>query len=236
MRKERLNHLLFELGARGYDLLTSQELWSEQIEQLARLVEPELEGLSTIRALDIGCGPGQSTFALARYFGDRAEIVGVDLAPSMIERARGRHVAEHPELANISFACADATRLPFAAGAFDLITGHSFLYLVADPLAVMHELRRLLSPTGVAGFLDPSDGSLLASMGPASRHTGDLLRRPLSTLRFVSSMLTWRLASAMAGRMSERRLRRLLLEAGFARVSCTTTLGGLGLHSVARSD
>jgi hypothetical protein len=69
------------------------------------------------RVLDLGTGTGLAAFVAARRYPE-AEVVGVDLAPGMVEQARRN---TPPELAgNVRFEQADAVALPFEDGTFDL--------------------------------------------------------------------------------------------------------------------
>jgi ubiquinone/menaquinone biosynthesis C-methylase UbiE len=94
------------------------------------------------RALDVGTGTGAAAFILAQRFPE-AEVVGVDLAGSMIAEARGK---TPPELADrVCFQEADAERLPFADGSFDLVT-------LSNMIPFFDELARVLAPGGRAVF------------------------------------------------------------------------------------
>jgi SAM-dependent methyltransferase len=70
------------------------------------------------RILDLGTGTGIAARLLARRF-PKAEIVGVDLSPRMIEEARRRLPAELAQ--RVRFEVADASRVPFGDGEFDLV-------------------------------------------------------------------------------------------------------------------
>ena len=130
--------LLFGLGAQAYDLLTGQALWRAQI---LRLLDHTPPAPGPLRVLDLGTGPGVSAFALAEALPDSV-VTGVDLSPRMIARARAHHAQTFPHLRDVDFLVADAAALPFAPASFDLVTGHSFLYLLPDPVAVLREARR----------------------------------------------------------------------------------------------
>ena len=226
------NRRFFNLSARAYEVLVHQDYWRTQIARLLDHVSPR-EGL---RVLDLGCGPGISAFVLAERLGPKATVVGVDLADTMIDRARHHHRTRHARLANVRFEVADATALPLPDGAFDLVTGHSFLYLVPDRPGVLREARRVLAPGGTLVFMEPArGGSLTAAAREASTAAGELWRRPLAASRFTASMVAWRLVSGVAGRLDEAEVRRLFTEAGFVRVECHPTLAGLGLHCVGRT-
>ena len=95
------------------------------------------------RALDLGTGTGLAAFAVARRFPD-AEVVGADLAERMVEQARA---STPPELAGrVSFEVADAERLPFPDGAFELVT-------LANMIPFFDELTRVLTPGGHVVFM-----------------------------------------------------------------------------------
>jgi ubiquinone/menaquinone biosynthesis C-methylase UbiE len=224
----RLGQLVFGLGSRAYDLLTAQPLWREQI---ARLLELH-PATSPEHVLDLGTGPGVSAFVLAEHLPAGSRVTGLDLSPQMIAIAE-RYAARRPTLP-VEFLVADASRLPFGDMTFDRATGHSFLYLLPDPVAVLREVRRVLKPGGVATFMEPNaDGSLwmAARSAPSARH-----HHLWDTLRFSTSMALWRVMSAAHTRMTPSGLRALCGEAELTFVDAIPTLGGLGLHMVARRD
>lgn len=225
---------VFEVGSRAYDLLTSHAVWREQAAGLAALAPA---GRPARRVLDLGCGPGASAFALAEALRPAARVTGVDLARAMVRRARAHHARSFAHLA-AGFLVADAARLPFPDGAFDLAAGHSFLYLVDDPAAVLAEVRRVLAPGGGLALMEPHAGGSLrrAARSAGAALAGGVGLRPLAGLRFASSMVLWRAYSAAVGRLTVGRLEDLLRAAGFADVTCRPTIGGLGLHAAGRRD
>ena len=90
------------------------------------------------RVLDLGTGTGLAAFVVARRFPE-AEVVGVDLAPGMVEQARQR---TPPELAErVRFEQGDAAKLPFEDGAFDLVQ-------LANMIPFFEELARVTAPGG----------------------------------------------------------------------------------------
>lgn len=102
--------------------------------------------------LDVGCGPGNSTAALAGRF-PLAQVTGVDVSAEMLQRAR----ADYPEL---SFAEMDVTAdLTAFEGRYDLVFSNACLHWVPNHHAVIPRLMRLLR-TG---------GRLAAQMPLASR-------------------------------------------------------------------
>lgn len=229
----RVLDVVFDLGASSYDLLTRQELWRQQI---ARVLDHLPALASPRRVLDLGCGPGISAFVLAQRLGRDVEVTGLDISPVMIARARRHHAEQHPALTRVRFVQADATQLPFADGAFDLIVGHSFLYLVPDRPTVLAQARRVLAPGGTLVLMEPSrHGSLVAAGIGAVGRLPQLVRQPWTTSRFLTSMMLWRLVSGAAGRLEPGQVERLFRAAGLEEVTTKPTLGGLGLHCVGRA-
>lgn len=94
--------------------------------------------------LDIGCGCGASTIALAQRVGAEGRIVGVDISEPMLERARYR-TAELPEVETL---LADAAAHRFPAESFDLMFSRFGVMFFGDPAAAFAHLRGALKPNG----------------------------------------------------------------------------------------
>jgi SAM-dependent methyltransferase len=96
-----------------------------------------------VNVLDLGTGTGLAAFAVARRFPD-ASVVGTDIAEEMLAQARA---ATPPELAErVRFETADAARLPFAPGSFELA-------VLANMIPFFDELERVVAPGGHAIFM-----------------------------------------------------------------------------------
>lgn len=94
------------------------------------------------RVLDVGTGVGAMAAELARLCPGVA-LTGVDISPVQIARARALHpVATYVE--------ADAAALPFPAHSFERVHMSWVLEHVRDPLCILREIRRVLTPDGVA--------------------------------------------------------------------------------------
>lgn len=218
---------VFELGAGAYDLLTAHAMWHQHALRLLDGIElPE----GPLRVLDLGCGPGASALALSQALGPRARVLGLDLAANMLARARA-HLARAGEPgARIDLVRADALRLPLADASVDLVTGHSFLYLVPDPRGVLSEVARVLRYGGALSLMEPrAGGSLLAAARAARPHLGQALVDPGSAARLAISMTVWRVWSAGVGRFDPARATAMLAAAGLEPLPAEPTLGGLGL-------
>ena len=169
VRRPRLWRALRPLMRAQFDNLAPRWDQMRSADPLASL-DRALEdvGGSPARVLDLGTGTGLGAFLVARRFPE-AEVVGVDLAPRMVEEARRK---TPPELAGrVSFQQADASRLPFPDAAFDLVT-------LANMIPFFDELARIVAPGGwvVIGF----------SIGPNTPIyvSAERLRRELSERGF----------------------------------------------------
>jgi len=106
-----------------------------------RFVRPERGG----RMLDVGCGAGALTLALAPY---ADEVVGVDPVPELLVRARERAPG------NATFLEADGVALPFPDESFDLAGTLRTLHHVPRPELVLAELTRVTKPGGLVLVVD----------------------------------------------------------------------------------
>jgi ubiquinone/menaquinone biosynthesis C-methylase UbiE len=94
------------------------------------------------RVLDLGTGTGRAAFLIARRYPE-AEVVGADLAADMLAEARR---LTPPELADrVRFEEADAEKLPYADGAFELVS-------LANMIPFFDELARVTAPRGAVVF------------------------------------------------------------------------------------
>lgn len=96
-----------------------------------------------VSVLDLGCGEGWASIALASHY-PNARVVGVDADDASIATAR-RHADVHG--ASVEFICADATELP-ANEPFDLILILETLHDLPHPRAALRAARRVLAPSG----------------------------------------------------------------------------------------
>lgn len=221
--KKTFANVTFEVGALGYAFLTRAPLWRTHCADLVDQANIQ----NGHRVLDLGCGPGISAFGMLDRVPD-AEIVGLDLSRMMLflaEQWRQRERNGH----RVEFVRADATRLPFADGSFDAVTGHSFLYLLPDAESVLREVKRVLRPGGRCAFLEPNVNTFDTLVPP------EILGKALEDPRFVLAMTLWRFYSRTYGRFDEGRFRSLFTAAGLTPIRCEMTLSGLGLFGVAEA-
>jgi SAM-dependent methyltransferase len=160
-----------------------------------------------MRVLDAGCGPGAITVGLAEVVVP-GEVVGVDLQPEQVERARA--LTAERGVWNARFEVANIYELPFPDGSFDAAFANQVLSHLREPVRALREVRRVLGPDGIVGVRD---------LDFATRFVA-----PTTPLLEQSFALTCRVREHNGGDPSlGRHHRRLLLEAGFARAEATAS-------------
>jgi SAM-dependent methyltransferase len=101
-----------------------------------------------VRAVELGCGTGLFLERVAR---SGATIAGIELSPTLLQKARGRVGG----LPNVSLERGDAHRLPHADGSIDAVYGSSILHHL-DLGAALREAHRVLRPGGRIAFTEPN--------------------------------------------------------------------------------
>jgi SAM-dependent methyltransferase len=105
------------------------------------------------RALDVGCGCGQTTFQLAERVAPAGSVVGIDISAVMLARAQERAARSGAEGVRIRFENADAQTAALGEAAFDLVFSRFGVMFFADPPAAFANLRRALAPGGRLAFV-----------------------------------------------------------------------------------
>ncbi len=162
---------MFTRIAPRYDLLN--HLLSLQLDRLwrkraARRLRPILQHHNAL-VLDLCCGTGDLALALARV--GPARIIGADFSHSMLIRARAKiaksqRVPSHSGLTApplVPLFEADALRLPFADGTFDLVTTAFGFRNLANYEGGLREIQRVLKPgatIAILEFAEPPEGWL----------------------------------------------------------------------------
>ena len=98
------------------------------------------------RVLDLGSGGGIDVFLAARMVGPKGHVIGVDMTPAMLERARAN--AAKGGYSNVEFREGRLERLPVEDASVDAVTSNCVINLVPDKAAVFREIARVLRPGG----------------------------------------------------------------------------------------
>jgi ubiquinone/menaquinone biosynthesis C-methylase UbiE len=96
--------------------------------------------------VDVGCGAGIDSLIAARMVGPGGDVVGVDMTPAMLDRARAS--AARGGFSNVRFHEALAESLPVGDGWADVVISNGVLNLFPDKLAGLQEMARVLKPGG----------------------------------------------------------------------------------------
>jgi len=96
--------------------------------------------------LDLGSGGGLDVFLAANKVGDKGKVIGVDMTPEMIEKAREN--ARKADCQNVEFRLGEIENLPVEDGSVDVIISNCVINLSPDKLATFKEAFRVLKPNG----------------------------------------------------------------------------------------
>jgi len=158
------------------------------------------------RIIDVGCGCGSTSIALAQAVAPSGFVLGIDISAPML--ARARQLA--PKTLPVDFVLADATVHPFDPASFDLLVSRFGVMFFAEPALSFANLRRALKPAGRLAFAcwrEPRENPMLMTpLQAAYKHVPKLPQPgPEDPGPFSFA--------------SEERVRRILREAGFVDVA-----------------
>ena len=166
-----------------------------------------LAGLQTGETvIDLGSGGGIDCFLAARRVGPGGRVIGVDMTPEMIDRARA--AARKGGFQNVEFRLGEIENLPVADGTVDAVISNCVINLSPHKGRVFQEAFRALKP---GGRLLVSDIVLNGELPPQVRENVEL----------------W--AGCVAGAMLEQEYLQLIREAGFSEVSVVSRKSAAGL-------
>jgi SAM-dependent methyltransferase len=166
---------------------TAGQAWVEAQETLDRMFAPLQDLLveavaaeSASRVLDVGCGTGSTTLAVARLLGANGRSTGLDISSPMIAAARARAKREG---SSASFVCADAQVHPFEPASFEMIISRFGVMFFDDPVRAFANLRRTAGASAEIRFVAWRSAAENAFMTTAERAAAPLLpnlptRRP----------------------------------------------------------
>ncbi len=136
--------------------------WAEDLgypPELARVPEGAVESFAGVanpfslgrlaageRVLDLGSGAGTDSLVAAQMVGPEGRVVGIDMTPEMLAKARA--AANELGAENVEFVESEAESLPFEDASFDVVISNGVIDLIPDKDAVFSELHRVLAPGG----------------------------------------------------------------------------------------
>ena len=98
------------------------------------------------RVVDVGCGAGIDSLIAAKKVGPEGRVIGVDMTPSMLEKAR--QAADEVGLANVEFREGYAEELPVEDCWADVMISNGVLNLMPNKATALEEMSRVLKPDG----------------------------------------------------------------------------------------
>ena len=146
--------------------------------------------------LDLGSGGGFDCFLAAKQVGDTGMVIGVDMTPEMISKAREN--ADKMPLKNVEFRLGEIEHLPVSDGSVDVIMSNCVINLSPDKKSVFREAFRVLKP---GGRLAISDVLATATVPPAVQKNLELI------------------SACIGGAETIKNVKRILQEVGFGQVN-----------------
>lgn len=146
--------------------------------------------------IDLGSGAGNDAFVARAITGEGGKVIGVDMTPAMIDKAREN--ADKLGFNNVEFRLGDIEALPIAANRADVIISNCVLNLVPDKRTAFAEMYRVLKP---GGHFSVSDIVLRGELPDALRHDAEMY------------------AGCVSGAIQESDYLGLLRDVGFADVT-----------------
>jgi ubiquinone/menaquinone biosynthesis C-methylase UbiE len=128
---------------------------------LLERIQTAIAPTATMRILDLGCGPGIIVAVLAPLV---EEVVGFDLTPEMLRKARER--CSQSGVENVRLLLGNAEKLPFKDGTFDAVVTRCTIHHFKDPRVVISEMARVTRSSGrvvavdIVSSEDPKEAEL----------------------------------------------------------------------------
>ena len=156
--------------------------------------------------VDLGSGGGIDCFLAAKKVGPSGRVIGVDMTPEMIDRARG--AAEREGYRNVEFRLGEIEHLPVPDGVADVVISNCVVNLSPDKAQVFREAHRVLRP----------GGRLLVSDIVVSQSLPEEIRRDMALY-----------SGCLAGAMVREEYLEIIRAAGFTDVEVLSETGAEGI-------
>lgn len=155
--KEQRVHNVFEKISKNYDQMNSvisfqqHKKWRQDTMKHMNVQQGEV-------ALDVCCGTGDWTVALAEAVGESGRVIGLDFSENMLEVAKEK--VSDRNLDQVQLVHGNAMELPFEDNTFDYVTIGFGLRNVPDYMQTLKEMERVLKPKGIAVCLETSQPTM----------------------------------------------------------------------------
>jgi SAM-dependent methyltransferase len=146
--EENADQIAYWNGPGGQRWADRQETQDILLAPIAELLTDRAQIKSAERAIDIGCGSGALSIAVAQVIGQSGHVLGIDVSAPML--ARARQVA--PKGLSVDFTLADATIYRFESASVDLLISRFGVMFFAEPARSFRNLRKALKSPGRLAF------------------------------------------------------------------------------------
>jgi ubiquinone/menaquinone biosynthesis C-methylase UbiE len=152
----------FSIFADTYD-----NTWEKPMTLFTNMLIRDIQVPENPMVLDIGCGTGITTFALAKKLQGSGKVYGIDISQKMIDLAKAKAVSLG--INNVEFRKGDAEQLDFPVSSFDAIVSNQTFLFLPNKQKALNEMNRVLKPMGQT--------ALLFFAGQTLSETGDIYNR-----------------------------------------------------------
>lgn len=156
--KEQRVHKVFEKISDNYDKMNSVISFQQHIKWRKDTMK-RMNVKPGSKALDVCCGTGDWTIALAEAVGPAGQVTGLDFSQNMLNV--GIEKVKNLGLKQVNLIHGNAMELPFPDNSFDYVTIGFGLRNVPDYLQVLKEMNRVVKPGGIAVCLETSQPTLI---------------------------------------------------------------------------
>ena len=159
-------------GEMGAKWLANLSLFEGMIAPIGEALLKHADFKPGERVLDIGCGGGGTTIAIAQAVAPSGEVLGIDISSDLTDAATSR--ASDSGISNIRFICSDAASVELADSPYDRLFSRFGSMFFAEPHKAFSNLRSLIRPGGridLAVWGPPRDNLwMMEMMGVVRRH------------------------------------------------------------------
>ncbi|MFD1849535.1 demethylmenaquinone methyltransferase [Oceanobacillus bengalensis] len=221
-KEERVHHV-FEKIYKNYDSMNS--VISFQMHKIWRKdVMKQMNVQKGSKALDVCCGTGDWSFALAGAVGNNGDVIGLDFSHNMLSVAKDKQRNVHYR--NLEFVQGNAMKLPFDDNTFDYVTIGFGLRNVPDYMTVLKEMYRVVKPGGRVVCLETSQPTMIGFQQLYFFYFRFIM--PLFGRIFAKSYKEYAWLNESTRNFPDKmKLKQMFLDAGFASVEVNAYTGGV---------
>lgn len=221
-KEERVHHV-FEKIYKNYDSMNSiisfkrHKAWRKDVMKRMKVKKGSV-------ALDLCCGTGDWSIALARAVKKKGKVIGLDFSKNMLSIAEKKK--EELKIDQLELIHGNAMDLPFEDNTFDYVTIGFGLRNVPDYLTVLKEMHRVVKPGGKVVCLETSQPTVIGFKQLYFFYFRFIM--PLFGRLFAKSYdeYAW-LNESTRNFPNKKELKKMFFEAGFSRVQVKSYTGGV---------